>query len=212
MAKNPARGVEIPAQPLIAPRHLSPDQRYVLRNLVERQGDPRSETIFALGYWAGCRVSDVSRLTMANCYVGPKVGWLKVGFKGDKEREIDLLNEVRRPLYDYLESPARRDRESPYVFVSQRADRLTEPGIHHWMRTLKANAKKDEWEIIQDVTYHDLRHDFAHRCREEGWTLEELAYYLGHITKKGTPAIQTTARYTQPSREQIKEKLKLLRG
>lgn len=52
----------------------------------------------------------------------------------------------------------------------------------------------------------------AHRAREAGWSLEEVAYYLGHVTKKGTPAIQTTVRYTQVSREQVKEKLKQLRG
>src|SRR6266700_54175 len=42
--------------------------------------------------------------------------------------------------------------------------------------------------------------------------LEEVAYYLGHVTKKGTPAIQTTARYTQVSREQVKEKLRYMKG
>lgn len=40
--------------------------------------------------------------------------------------------------------------------------------------------------------------------------MEEIAYYLGHTTNKGTPAIQTTVRYTQVSREEIKDKLKLL--
>ena len=44
------------------------------------------------------------------------------------------------------------------------------------------------------------------------WTIEEVAYYLGHITKKGVPAIQTTARYTQVSREESEDKLKLLRS
>jgi hypothetical protein len=52
----------------------------------------------------------------------------------------------------------------------------------------------------------------AHRAREAGWSLEELAYYLGHVTVKGTPAIQTTIRYTQVSRAHVKEKLKLLKG
>ena len=56
----------------------------------------------------------------------------------------------------------------------------------------KSRATKDQWEHIQDLTFHDLRHDFAHRAREAGWSLEEVAYYLGHITKKGTLAIQTT--------------------
>ncbi|GHO71871.1 hypothetical protein KSC_107630 [Ktedonobacter sp. SOSP1-52] len=46
--------------------------------------------------------------------------------------------------------------------------------------------------MICDLSFHDLRHDFAHRAREAGWTLEEVAYYLGHVTMKGTPAIQTT--------------------
>jgi len=64
--------------------------------------------------------------------------------------------------------------------------------------------------LIEALSYHDLRHDFAHRARAGGWSLEEIAYYLGHITQRGTPAVQTTVRYTQASREQIKAKLKLL--
>lgn len=40
----------------------------------------------------------------------------------------------------------------------------------------------------------------------------EVAYYLGHVTKKGPSVIQTTARYTQVSREQVKEKLKRIKG
>jgi len=69
-----------------------------------------------------------------------------------------------------------------------------------------------EWEIIHDVTYHDLRHDVAHRCRDACWRIEEVAYYLGHVTKKGTPAIGTTARYTQVSREDVRAKLRQITG
>jgi site-specific recombinase XerD len=71
---------------------------------------------------------------------------------------------------------------------------------------------KDEWDLIAALSFHDLRHDFAHRERQVGWTLEEIAYYLGHVTVKGTPDIQTTVRYTQVSRAHVKEKLKLMRG
>lgn len=211
LRRNPTRGVEVPAQALLAPRRLSPDQRYVLKNLVERDGKVRSEALFALGYWAACRVSDVSWLTRENAHVGPKIGWIRVGHKGGKVRDIDLVNEVRRPLFEYLRQQE-RDVESPYVFTSQRAPRLTEAGVHHWLRTLKKKATKDEWELISDVTFHDFRHDFAHRARDAAWTVEEVAYYLGHTTKKGTPAIQTTVRYTQVSREEVKDKLKSVGG
>src|SRR5256714_3494935 len=207
---NPTWGINLPSLPLLAPRELSPEQRSILRSLVEQEGDRRGSALFALGYWAGCRVSDVSWLQMAHTHVGPKVGWLHVGYKGGKWRDIDLINEARKPLYEYLRASGDVDRV--YVFTSQRSERLTEEGIHHWFRTLKARVTKGQWELIHNLTFHDLRHDFAHRAREAGWSLEEVAYYLGHVTKKGTPAIQTTVRYTQVSREQVKEKLRYVKG
>ena len=42
--------------------------------------------------------------------------------------------------------------------------------------------------------------------------LEETAYYLGHITLRGTPAVQTTVRHIQMTRAQVKERLKMLKG
>jgi site-specific recombinase XerD len=210
LRRNPTRGLQIEAQPLLAPRILDEQQRYILKSLVERADDPRGAALFALGYYAGCRVSDVSWLRLEHVHLSERGGWIKVGHKGGKQREIDLMKPARQALAEYL--PRRDHRvDSPFVFPSQRAERLSEAGIHHWFRTLKAQAKKDEWELIGELSYHDLRHDFAHRAREAGWLLEEIAYYLGHITKRGTPAVQTTVRYTQASREQIKAKLKLLR-
>ncbi len=35
-----------------------------------------SVALFALGYWAGCRVSDVSWIMVENCHVGPKADWV----------------------------------------------------------------------------------------------------------------------------------------
>lgn len=211
LRRNPARSLDLPPQQLLAPRGLSEKRRIILRVLVEQAEDVRGEAIFALGYWAGCRVSDVAHLLIEHTHVGPKVGWLHVGYKGGKFRDIDLLNQARRPLFEYFQYGG-RDPGSPYLFTSQRNQQLTEAGIHHWFRALKQRATAGQWEEIADLSFHDLRHDFAHRAREAGWTLEEIAYYLGHVTKKGTPAIQTTARYTQVSREQVKEKLKQIKG
>jgi site-specific recombinase XerD len=120
----------------------------VLRSLVERQEDARGETLFGLGYWAGCRISDVAWLRIEHLHIGPKVGWVHVGYKGGKMRDIDLLNPVRRPLYTYFQQ-ADRDQDSPYVFSSQRAARFTEAGIHHWFRWLKARANKEEWSLTR---------------------------------------------------------------
>jgi integrase len=210
LRRNPTRGVQITGQALLAPRMLSDDQRYALKNLVEQHSDLRGAAAFALGYWAGCRVSDVSWLKVKDVDIRPRSGAVTIGYKGGKQRRIDLNPHARRPLYEYLQRVSQID--GLYVFTSQRSDRWSEAGIHHWFRTLKAKATHEVWELIHDVTFHDLRHDFAHRAREAGWSLEEVAYYLGHVTKKGTPALQTTVRYTQASREQVRAKLSLLAG
>jgi site-specific recombinase XerD len=139
--RNPTRGIVVPPQALLAPRELSEDQRYVLRDLVDREADLRGHAVFALGYWAGCRVSDVSWLRLDLAHSTGKAGWMTVGHKGGKQRTIDLVNEARRPLHAYLEQGERK--ESAYVFTSQRAKkrlsagevdgwRWSEDGIHQW--------------------------------------------------------------------------------
>lgn len=211
---NPTSHISIPNQALLAPRVLTDDQRYILKTLVERERSARSEAIFALGYWAGCRVSDVSWMLLQDTHIGPKIGTITVGYKNEKQRTIPILNEVRRPLMEYLNEERIKSKfvDSPYVFLSKRGGQLTEKGIHHWLRTLKAKARKNEWELIKDITFHDLRHDFAHRARESEWPIEYISVYLGHITKRGEPAIQTTSRYTNPNMERLREKLKNING
>src|SRR5215472_8100596 len=204
--RNPTRGIDLPPVALLPPRHLSQDQRAVLHALVKRGGDQRGAALFALGYWAGCRVSDVSWLQMAHVHLDPRGGWLHVGYKESKGRDIDLGNEAHQALYAYLQ--ATRNTERPYVFTTRRGKRLTEEGIHYWFRVLKAQAPGSQWEAIQDLTFHDLRCDFACRAREAGWSLEEVAYYLGQVTENGVPALQTTSYSPQVSREQVAQKLK----
>ena len=180
LRRNPTRGIELPILPPHAPRELSGEQRSILRSLVEQEGDPRGTALFALGYWAGCRVSEISWLQMVHTHVGPQEGWLHVGYKGSKWRDIHLLDQAREPLYAYLQATG--DTERTYVFLSQRSERLTEEAIHYWFRKLKARATKVQQEVIQDITFHDLRQDFGERARKAGWSLEEVANYLGYVT------------------------------
>jgi site-specific recombinase XerD len=108
LRRNPARSVRVPPQPLYAPCVLEPDQRYVLRSLVERDGSPRSAAIFALGYWAGCRVSDIAWLRMEHTHVTRKAGWLHVGHKGVKSGTLicTTMRAIRWPTIFSLGSEA----------------------------------------------------------------------------------------------------------
>jgi site-specific recombinase XerD len=226
LARNPAHAIERPTVPSLSPTELSKDQRSVLKTLVERAESPRLTAIFALGYWAGLRISEVAALRIDHCVLNQRAGAITiVGAKGGKTRTLDLHNEARKALFAYISLDASereaREPDSPFVFTSQRAaalrrrnqpDNLSPRGIEHLWHELKAQASHASWPLIQDVTFHDLRHDFAHRARVAGWNLEAIAIYLGHQTKDGAPAIATTARYTLPTRTQIREQLKSLPG
>ncbi|HLG65343.1 MAG TPA: tyrosine-type recombinase/integrase [Ktedonosporobacter sp.] len=220
LTRNPTRGIEFPAQQLLAPRELVPDQRYILKELVEAE-DLRGQAIFALGYYTGCRASDVCwfRLDQVH-HLTKKEGSITVGYKRGQLRTLDLAQNARKPLRTYLEKERSGIQTTcPFLFLSQREHpattrlndhprRLTEGGLHAWWRTVKERATRKQWEQIADITFHDLRHDFGHRLRAAGFSLEEVAVMLGHVTRKGTPAVATTARYTQPNREHIKHKLR----
>jgi site-specific recombinase XerD len=226
LRRNPARAMERPTVVAVAPTELSDKQRFVLKTMVEQHASPRFSAIFALGYWTGLRISEIAALRLDQCIINQRAGSITlVDAKGGKTRTLDLHNMARRALYDYL-SPAEphdnhRDPESTYVFTSQRSawlrqygrpDHLSERGIEHLWAQFKRQGSYEEWQLIADVTFHELRHDFAHRARQSGWSLEEIAVYAGHQTKDGAPAIATTARYTLPSRKQLKERVQLLQG
>jgi site-specific recombinase XerD len=183
LTRNPTRGIESSAQQLLAPRELSTDQRYLLKELIEAR-DLRGKAMFALGYYAGCRVSDVCwfRLDQVH-HLTKKSGAITVGYKRGQLRTIDLMNEGRRALRAYLEEERKHiQTDCPFVFLSQRRRavtsragdhprRLTEGGLHAWWRTVKEGARSQQWEQIADITFHDLRHDFGHRLRASGFTL-----------------------------------------
>ncbi len=226
LRRNPVAQVERPTVTTMAPTELTPEARYVLNTLVERQDSKHLTAIVALAYWAALRISEVASLRIEHCAINQRSGTITiVDSKGGKTRMLDLHNEARRVLYDYLHeythAPDARDPESVYVFTGQRAawlrrhgrpDHLSTRAIEHLWMDLKRSATRDEWEHIKGITFHDLRHDWAHRARAAGWLLEEIAVYAGHQTKDGAPAITTTVRYTLPSRQQLKKRLHDLSG
>lgn len=210
LRRNPTRGIEMPAMPLLLGSHLSPEQRGLLHVLIAQAGDARGAALYALGYWAGCRVSEISWLEIVNVHVGPTEGWLRVGYDGKKWREIDLLTTALTPLLAYLQ--ARRDTPHTYLFSSQRSERLTEQGIYYWFRTLKTQGSPDQQAVLADITFHDLRRDFAYRAGEAGWSPEEVTYYMGGLTEQGPPVLHPALRAAPVNRAHLKNMLNLVKG
>ena len=79
----------------------------------------------------------VSILRLAEQYLG----FVEAAKRLRIELAADYL--VMAAWLAYLKSRLRQA-DSPYVFTSQRGERLTEAGIHHWFRSVKALARQDE--------------------------------------------------------------------
>jgi site-specific recombinase XerD len=233
LRRNPAAYVERPTVVQLAPRELSEDQRYVLKTLVERQGSKRLSAIFALGYWTGLRVSEVATLRLEHCDLESLDGSVTIVVTNTssartrqrKARTLVLHDEARRALRTYLHenkgADDARDSESAYVFTGHlaarqrlhgRPDHLTPHAIDGIWKRAKQAATIDEWEIVRDVRLYDLRHDFVQRARAYGWSLEEIAAYLGQQARDGTPTLPAPLQHDPLDRGHLEERLRNLRG
>lgn len=77
-------------------------------------------------------------------------------------------------LRDVLKVALKRSKHSTYVFVNEDGEPYTPDGFSTlWQRT-KREAK------VQDLRFHDLRHDFASKVRRNGAGLDVVARLLGH--------------------------------
>lgn len=186
---NPCRRVKELRRQQLAPKGLDRAQARKLLREVELRGDVRASAIFYVLLYTGCRVSDLVSMELSDMQLSERTGSVVFRYgKGNKQRTVPLPMPARKALKDYLDS--RPAVESPLVFIGERGP-MTDRGIRNLCSRYGA--------ICGFHIYpHLLRHSMAHRFLEDsGNDLVALAQILGH------ESIQTTARYTQRSQDDL---------
>lgn len=189
MEGDPVNGIKLIQEVSKPPRWLDRKEQFALRRAAEKEGNPRNLAIILLLLNTGLRVSEMAGLTLEDVEISERKGQVTVRGKGNKVRTIPLNADARRALKEYLAKRPAVDHRA--LFVGQKGEPLGKLGIEYQLNVLGRLAG------LERVTPHMLRHTFAKNLIDQGVPLDQVATLLGHRS------LTTTARYTQPSHQDL---------
>jgi integrase len=170
---NPCRGVSKPSG-VERKRRLSEEEERRLRVALYARSDQKRLTRFVLtAFYTGMRAGEIAKLEKRSLKLDKKQIVLE-STKNSESRLIPLSDEMCSVLRHALaSSPA----DSPYIFTSRsRAGGAYVPFSYSsaWRETLKAAG-------IENLRFHDLRHEFVSRLFEKTQLSDgQIAALSGH--------------------------------
>ncbi|MBY0055142.1 tyrosine-type recombinase/integrase [Brevibacillus agri] len=152
----------------------------------------RNQLIVHLLLYTGVRVSELCGIKLSD--IDYLTSTLRVTGKGGKYREIPLRPDLIDLIKEYVRTDRQesKHRESPFLLVSQRADKLHKDAVN----TLLEGMEK---QLGFKMYPHKFRHTFCSRLLKKGVPLTTVSKLAGHAH------IQTTAHYYINTSRQDKE-------
>ncbi|MGM0622681.1 MAG: tyrosine-type recombinase/integrase [Campylobacterota bacterium] len=152
------------------------EKKYIDEAIV--QSDAMTALIIELIYALGLRISELENLKLEDI----ERQWVRVRGKGDKIRNIPLLESVAQKVAHYRQKYA----PNRYLFEID--------GVKLSQNTIRYRLEKSFKKIGIKVTPHQLRHSFATDLLENGARIKDVSELLGH------ESLSSTQIYTKLSR------------
>jgi len=202
---NAIVSVRNPKQPTVVPKALSIAEITDLfkafdslgrdstgRIREERWVDLRDKAILMLLYGCGLRISEALDLIPSEVDRAIEAGVLVIRGKGDKTRQVPMLQSVAEAIRDYRNAlPFQENDETP-MFRGARGGRLSPRMVQKRLQELRYRLG-----LPDSTTPHALRHSYATHLLGNGADLRAIQELLGHS------ALSTTQRYTDVDTEQL---------
>ncbi len=134
------------------------------------QANLEEKLLISMLYGLGLRISELSNLKLEDI----KKGWIQIHGKGNKVRELPLLDSLQELISLYI------SRRSPKKYLFEKGNAPMNSAQLRYMLTklFKAQGLK--------VTPHQLRHSFATHLLNNGARISDVSELLGHETMATT--------------------------
>jgi integrase/recombinase XerC len=133
-------------------------------------GDLEERLVVVMLYTLGVRVSELSDLKLSDI----SASWVRVLGKGNKQRDIPLLESTKKLLDEYLKE------NSPKKFLFEKnRGKLSE-------NSLRYIVTKVFKRVSLKVTPHQLRHSYATALLNSGAPIVDVSELLGHSSMATT--------------------------
>ena len=144
------------------------EEKYIEEVL--NQANLEEKLLISMLYGLGLRISELSNLKLEDI----KEGWIQIHGKGNKVRELPLLDSLQELISLYV----RRRSPKKYLFEKGNAPMNSAQLRYILTKLFKAQGLK--------VTPHQLRHSFATHLLNNGARISDVSELLGHETMATT--------------------------
>ncbi len=155
----------------------------------------RNALIVLLLYSCGLRLAELVGLDRGDLSADGTS--LRIRGKGDKERMVPILDEVRAKIVHYMETIERQqicNSEEKALFLTRRGRRISRTAVYRLVLDELSRAG-----VQGKKSPHVLRHTFATHLLNGGADMREIQELLGHAS------LQATQVYTHNSIARLKE-------
>ena len=180
--------VSIPKKAKTLPKALSKEDTLFLLEKISCLSETqwinlRNRSLVTLIYASGLRISEALSITKKHIN---EPEYIKVIGKGNKERLVPWINNVKKLILEYLE-------ELPYAIGENEPIFRTKTGkvLHRCNFNSELVKLRRIYGLPEHLSSHSFRHSFATHLLENGADLRTIQELLGH------KSLSTTQKYTK---------------
>jgi integrase/recombinase XerC len=150
----------------------------------------RDVALLTLLYGAGLRISEALNLNRKEAPIANDN--LRITGKGNKQRIVPILPEIRRAVKQYLDTCPFDLEDNAPLFIGLRGKRLQATYVANRLQKVR-----ERLGLPPGTSPHALRHSFATHLLGNGADLRVIQELLGHAS------LSTTQRYTKVDAEKL---------